>query len=60
MGDIDDLEAALAASSSPYQIYRYPGAGHAFEEMRSKGFRPVAAAEAATRTQTFLRHYLDV
>jgi hypothetical protein len=39
-------------------VYRYPGAGHAFEEPGSRGFRPVAAVEAAARTVTFLDYYL--
>ena len=34
------------------------GAGHAFEEPGSRGYRPVAAAEARARTLTFLDHYL--
>lgn len=55
--DVDDLEASLAGSGSAYQVYRYPGAGHAFEETESAGFRPVAAADAARRTMSFLDHY---
>jgi carboxymethylenebutenolidase len=56
--DIDDLEAKLIESGGPHGVYRYPGAGHAFEEPGSRGFRPVAAAEARARTLTFLDHYL--
>jgi carboxymethylenebutenolidase len=56
--DIDELEVGLAKSNSPYQVYRYPGAGHAFEESGRPGYRPVAAADAARRTMTFLDHYL--
>lgn len=56
--DVDDLEAKLTASGGAHEVYRYPGAGHAFEEPGSKGFRPVAAAEASARTRTFLNHYL--
>lgn len=56
--DVDDLEAKLTASGGPHGVYRYPGAGHAFEEPGSRGFRPVAAAEASARTLTFLDHYL--
>jgi carboxymethylenebutenolidase len=56
--DVDDLEAKLMATGGPHGVYRYPGAGHAFEEPGSRGFRPVAAAEAAARTTTFLDHYL--
>jgi carboxymethylenebutenolidase len=56
--DVDALEGKLAASSAPYQVYRYPGAGHAFEENGRPGFRPVAANEAAARTMTFFDHYL--
>lgn len=57
--DIDDLEAKLVESGGPHQLYRYPGAGHAFEEPGSRGFRPVAAAEARARTLTFLGHHLQ-
>ena len=56
--DIDDLEAKLTESGGPHGVYRYPGAGHAFEEPGSRGFRPVAAAEARARTLVFLDHYL--
>lgn len=56
--DVDDLEDKLAASGGAHAVYRYPGAGHAFEEPGSRGFRPVAAIEAAQRTSAFLGHYL--
>jgi carboxymethylenebutenolidase len=56
--DVDDLENKLMATGGPHGVYRYPGAGHAFEEPGSRGFRPVAAAEAAARTVTFLDYYL--
>ena len=56
--DVDDLENKLLATGGPHGVYRYPGAGHAFEEPGSRGFRPVAAAEAAARTVTFLDYYL--
>lgn len=58
LSDVDDLERALLDWGGPHCLYRYPGAGHAFEEPGSKGFRPTAAQEAAARTTTFLRHYL--
>lgn len=57
--DVDELEAKLALSTSAYQIYRYPGAGHAFEEFGRPGFRPVAAADAGRRTLSFFEHYMD-
>jgi len=57
--DIDELEAKLASSDSAYQVYRYPGAGHAFEESGRPGYRPVAAIESAIRTMTFLTHYME-
>ncbi|MGH8867775.1 MAG: dienelactone hydrolase family protein [Actinomycetes bacterium] len=56
--DVDDLEAKLAASGGAHGVYRYPGAGHAFEEPGSRGFRPVAAGESARRTADFLDYYL--
>lgn len=56
--DVDELEKRLAASGAAYEVYRYPGAGHAFEEAGRPGYRPVAAAEARRRTMTFLDHYL--
>jgi carboxymethylenebutenolidase len=58
LDDVDALEGALAASSAAYQVYRYPGAGHAFEETGRPGYRPVAASEAAARTMIFFDHYL--
>jgi carboxymethylenebutenolidase len=56
--DVDELEAKLMATGGPHGVYRYPGAGHAFEEPGSRGFRPVAATEAAARSLIFLDHYL--
>lgn len=57
--DVDDLDAVLQRTGGPHSVYRYPGAGHAFAEPGSAGFRVVAAAEAATRTAVFLGHYLE-
>lgn len=59
-GDVDELEAALASSGVPNELYRYPGAGHAFDELGRPGYRPVASADAARRTSTFLEHHLGV
>jgi carboxymethylenebutenolidase len=56
--DVDDLEAKLVASGGAHEVYRYPVAGHAFEEPSSRGFRAVAAVEAAGRTAVFLDHHL--
>jgi carboxymethylenebutenolidase len=57
IGDVDDLEAALAGTAGAHEVYRYPGAGHAFEETGRPGFRPVAADAAARRTLVFLDHW---
>lgn len=56
--DIDELEAVLAGTGGAHEVYRYPGAGHAFEETGRPGFRPVASADAARRSLVFLDHYL--
>jgi carboxymethylenebutenolidase len=56
--DVDELESVLTGTGGAHQVYRYPGAGHAFEETGRPGFRPVAAADAARRTLVFLDHYV--
>ena len=53
------LEAGLRASGSPYELFSYEGAGHAFlNEQRPEVYREVAAATAWERTLTFLRRHL--
>lgn len=56
--DVDELEAALGTTGGAHEVYRYPGAGHAFEETGRPGFRPVAASDAARRSLVFLDHYV--
>jgi carboxymethylenebutenolidase len=55
--DVDELEDVLAKTGGAHEVYRYPGAGHAFEETGRPGYRPVAAAEAARRSLVFLDHW---
>lgn len=56
--DVDELESALGATGGAHEVYRYPGAGHAFEETGRPGFRPVAAADAARRSLVFLDYFV--
>lgn len=58
----DDVRAfgdRLAEEGKVYELYQYPGAGHAFHEShRPVVYRPVAAATAWQRSLTFLDYYL--
>lgn len=59
--DIDALEGALQRAAKPYELFRYRGAPHAFDEdFRPVAFRPVAAELAWSRTLTFLKWHLRV
>jgi carboxymethylenebutenolidase len=59
VADLDALETTLQGSGKSYELYRYRGAPHAFDEdFRPAVFRPVAAAVAAQRTLTFLDWHL--
>lgn len=52
--DVAELREVMA--DRPAEIYRYPGAGHAFHEsFRPEVYRPIAATESWARTKTFLR-----
>jgi carboxymethylenebutenolidase len=54
--DVDELEARLARQGQPFEIVRYPGAGHAFfNDTRPALYRPDAAADAWGRLLAFLR-----
>jgi carboxymethylenebutenolidase len=58
--DVDELEARLAQQRQPYEIVRYPGAGHAFlNDTRPAMYRPEAAADAWRRLLAFLRERLQ-
>ena len=57
--DVDELEARLARQRQPFEIVRYPGAGHAFlNDTRPALYRPAAAADAWRRLVAFLRTHL--
>jgi dienelactone hydrolase len=56
--DVDALEAALDGAGRVFELYRYVGAPHAFDEDFRPAYRPVAAREAWQRTSTFLDWYV--
>lgn len=56
--DLQTLEEALQTAGKPYELFRYGGAPHAFDEDFRPAYRPVAAREAWQRTLTFLDWYL--
>lgn len=53
---VDELERRLAARGKPWQVFRYPGCGHAFMNPRRPRWRPAEAATAWARALTFIRH----
>lgn len=57
-GEVDALERALRESGKIYELFRYGGAPHAFDEDFRAAYRPVAAREAWTRSLVFLDWYL--
>lgn len=57
--DIDELEQTLQTAGKIYELFRYRGAPHAFDEdFRQNVFRPVAAQLAWHRTIAFLEWHL--
>jgi dienelactone hydrolase len=57
--DIDDLERALQSNAKPYELFRYHGAPHAFDEdFRPAVFRPAAARSAWRHSLAFLDWHL--
>jgi carboxymethylenebutenolidase len=54
--DVEELRERLRGKQA--EIYRYPGAGHAFHEDFRDVYRPVAAAEAWQRSLRYLDWYL--
>jgi carboxymethylenebutenolidase len=56
--DVDALESALDASGRTFELFRYAGAPHAFDEDFRPAYRPVASREAWTRTTAFLDWYV--
>jgi carboxymethylenebutenolidase len=59
VAEVDTLEAALDASGKTFELFRYHGAPHAFDEDFRPSYRPVAASEAWARTLTFLGWYVS-
>jgi carboxymethylenebutenolidase len=57
--DIEELERVLQGAGRHYELYRYGGAPHAFDEdHRAAVFRPAAAQLAWARTTAFLDWHL--
>jgi carboxymethylenebutenolidase len=56
-GDVDALEAVLDEAGCTYELFRYAGAPHAFDEDSRPAYRPVASREAWSRTMAFLDWY---
>lgn len=57
---IPAYEAALKAHGKTYELYRYPGTQHAFNNDTNQArYHPEAAALAWSRTLAFLRKYLE-
>lgn len=54
--DVIELQARTKGQAA--EVYRYPGAGHAFHEDFRDVYRPVAAQTAWLRTTVFLNWYL--
>lgn len=55
--DVDQLESSLTANCKAYEMFRYSGAPHAFDEDFRPAYRPVASQEAWDRTLAFLSWY---
>lgn len=56
---VDEFDDRLAAAGKTYELYRYPGAGHAFHEHhREVAYRPVAAKAAWESSMAFIDYYL--
>ncbi len=57
--EVAHLSSTLAAAKVPCQVYKYPGTSHAFfNDTRPDVYNPDAAAEAWSRTLTFLDQYI--
>lgn len=55
---VDAFEVALLQSSRPFELFRYSGAPHAFDEEHKPAFRAVASAEAWRRSLAFLNWHI--
>lgn len=57
--DVKKFESALKQQGKRIEVHIYPDAGHAFENPNNKaGYRPQDAADAWTKTLTFLQSTL--
>ena len=55
---IEAYEAALRAQNKTFEVYRYPGTQHAFNNDTGARYDQAAATLAWERTTAFLRRYL--
>jgi carboxymethylenebutenolidase len=56
--DVNALEAVLDETGCTFELFRYAGAPHAFDESSRPAYRPVASREAWSRTTAFLDWYV--
>ena len=56
--DVDALQTVLDDAGGTYELFRYAGAPHAFDESFRTSYRPVASREAWSRTMSFLDWYV--
>lgn len=55
---VDALESAMVKSGRPFELYRYTGAPHAFDEQHKPSYRAAASAEAWVRSLAFLNWHV--
>lgn len=58
--DVAVLESALASSPVPFELVRYPEAGHGFHCDRRRTYHATSAAAAWSRTLTWLDDYVRI
>ncbi len=56
--DVRKLDAELTKYNKAYEIFSYPGAGHAFMNFTASSFRPDAAQTSWPRTLDFLKKHV--
>lgn len=55
---IDALEEALPTSARPAELFRYPGAGHAYHDDTHPNYHAEAAQQTWERALAFFREHL--